>query len=215
MENTLLTKLPIVFVHGRNADSGVWGSLKRTLVQSGYPEDLLLTWDYDTSQSTNEILADKFDQYIRATGHSQIDIICHSLGALPTRWWLKFRDGNTLTRNWISLAGPNHGTVLGYLCALWDQGCKDMTPNSWVISHLNQDIETPGPTHYTTFWSAQDEQIIPPSSTRLAGATNIEVSGLKHNDFLDNPDVFSHILKILAQPQMSKSTTSPMIHSLQ
>lgn len=215
MNSKIPTSIPVILVHGRNADAGVWSQLKRVLVQSGYQEGMIFTWNYDTSKSTNEVLAEEFDQYIRGIGYASVDIISHSLGALPTRWWVKFWGGNTLTRNWISLAGPNHGTALGYLCALWDQGCKDMTPNSWVISHLNENTETPGPTRYTTFWSPQDEQIIPPSSTRLSGASNIEVSNLKHNDFLSSPEVFQQIVEILKGASVIAPTCSSSTPSIQ
>jgi len=198
---TSVVKLPVVLVHGRNADSGVWGRLKAVLVQHGYQDTWLFGWNYDTSQSTNEVLSGEFSQYIqgvlRDTGATQVDIVAHSLGALPTRWFIKFGGGTQIVRNWISLAGPNHGTSLGYLCALWDQGCKDMTPGSWVISHLNQNTETPGPTKYTTIWSASDEQISPPTSTLLSGATNIEVSSMKHNDLLGSEEVFNHVISAL------------------
>lgn len=198
---TPTAKLPVVLVHGRNADSGVWGSLRAALTQQGYPEGLLFGWNYDTSQSTNEVLSGEFSQYIqgvlRDTGAAQVDIIAHSLGSLPTRWFIKFDGGAQVVRNWISLAGPNHGTSLGYLCALWDQGCRDMTPGSWVVSHLNQDTETPGPTKYTTIWSSGDEQISPPTSTLLSGATNIEVSSMKHNDLLSSEEVFGHVINTL------------------
>lgn len=198
---TSAVKLPVVLVHGRNADSGVWGSLKAALVQHGYQDTWLFGWNYDTSQSTNEVLSGEFSQYIqgvlRDTGATQVDIVAHSLGSLPTRWFIKFDGGTQIVRNWISLAGPNHGTSLGYLCALWDQGCKDMTPGSWVVSHLNQETETPGPTKYTTIWSAGDEQISPPTSTLLSGATNIEVSRMKHNDLLGSEEVFNHVINAL------------------
>ena len=198
---TSAVKLPVVLVHGRNADSGVWGSLKAALIQHGYQDAWLFGWNYNTSQSTNEVLSGEFRQYIqrvlRDTGATQVDIVAHSLGSLPTRWFIKFDGGNQIVRNWISLAGPNHGTSLGYLCALWDQGCKDMTPGSWVISHLNQETETPGPTKYTTIWSAGDEQIFPPTSTLLSGATNIEVSRMEHNDLLGSEEVFNHVIYTL------------------
>ncbi|MFJ3220791.1 esterase/lipase family protein [Kitasatospora sp. NPDC086801] len=190
--------LPVILIHGRNADPGVWGTLMTGLRSKDVPA---FAWGYDTSQSTNEVLAGELtryvDQVLSQTGATKVNIVAHSLGSLPSRWYIKFDGGNRTVANWISLAGPNHGTTLGYLCALWDQGCKDMTPNSWVISHLNQDTETPGPTQYTTFWSPEDEQISPTTSTKLNGATNIEVDGLKHNDFLTNPDVLDKVTAIL------------------
>ncbi|MDI3422739.1 esterase/lipase family protein, partial [Streptomyces luteolus] len=42
---------PVVFVHGYNADPGVWGSLRDDFRAAGYAEDELYSWGYDTSQS--------------------------------------------------------------------------------------------------------------------------------------------------------------------
>ena len=201
MSDFSLKKPPVVLVHGRNTDSGVWGELNQFLINNGYSENMLFGWNYDTTQSTNEVLSAKFKEYVKGvlqqTGEKKVDIVAHSLGSLPSRWYIKFDGGKDIVRNWISLAGPNHGTALGDLCAIWDQGCKDMTPDSWVISHLNEDTETPSPTKYTTIWSPGDEQISPPTSTKLSGADNIEVSSMKHNDLLSSQEVFEHILSTL------------------
>ncbi|BEN08979.1 lipase [Serratia marcescens] len=192
---------PLILVHGRNADSGVWVALKSYLLTQGYTDDLLFGWNYDSSQSVNEVLAGQFKTYVAdvlsQTGADKVDIVAHSLGSLLTRWFIKFEGGKDSVRQWISIAGPNHGTQLGWLCALWDQGCRDMTPGSYVITNLNQDTETPNPTQYTTIWSAGDEQISPPTSTPLSGADNIQVSQMKHNELLASEEVFEHILNTL------------------
>ncbi|MER7848176.1 triacylglycerol lipase [Kitasatospora sp. NPDC096077] len=192
-------RIPVILIHGRNADPGVWGPLTSYLVQQGVPKESILTWGYDTSQSTNEVLAARLAAYVDATGAARVNIVAHSLGSLPSRWYVKFGGGSRKVANWISLAGPNHGTGMAYLCALWDQGCRDMTPGSYVVSHLNQDTETPGPTRYTTIRSDSDEQISPTTSTELSGADNIEIDGLRHNDFLTSTDVFRRISDILAR----------------
>ncbi|GAA1139460.1 triacylglycerol esterase/lipase EstA (alpha/beta hydrolase family) [Kitasatospora gansuensis] len=184
---------PVIFVHGRNAGPGVWGTMTADFRDHGFPADRLFTWSYDTGRSTNEVLAGQLASYVeqvrQQTGAAQVDLVAHSLGSLPTRWYVRYGDGSRTVANWVSLAGPNHGTTLGYLCALWDQGCRDMTPNSYVVSHLNQGDETPGTTRYTTVRSSCDEQIAPTASTALAGATNLETGCLKHNDLLTDRSV--------------------------
>ncbi|MFJ9522485.1 esterase/lipase family protein [Kitasatospora sp. NPDC101801] len=170
----------------------------------GFPADRLFTWSYDTSRSTNELLAGQLASYVeqvrQQTGAAQVDLVAHSLGSLPTRWYVKFGDGGRTVAHWVSLAGPNHGTTLGYLCALWDQGCRDMTPNSYVVGHLNQDDETPGSTRYTTVRSSCDEQIAPTGSTALSGAVNLESACLKHNDLLTDPAVAAAVRTALTSP---------------
>ncbi|MFJ5711624.1 esterase/lipase family protein [Streptomyces sp. NPDC093105] len=194
---------PVVFVHGRNAGPGVWGALTDRLIAAGTPADRIFAWSYDSSQSTNEVLAGRLAAYVddvlRRTGADQVDLVAHSLGSLPTRWYVKYGDGSKV-RNWVSLAGPNHGTSLAWACALWDQGCRDMTPGSYVMSRLNEGDETPGDVRYTTFWSAGDGQILPTSSTALSGARNVQVADMGHNDLLGDPDVARQLLATLAAP---------------
>ncbi|MGW4645445.1 esterase/lipase family protein [Kitasatospora sp. NPDC004289] len=194
---------PVILVHGRNAGPGVWGAATAALTARGVPADRIFAWSYDTSASTNEVLAGRLatyvDQVLHETGAAKVDLVAHSLGSLPTRWYVKFGDGGRTVRNWVSLGGPNHGTGLAWFCALWDQGCKDMTPNSYVLGHLNTAPETPDPVHYHTFWSSCDEQISPPSSTELAGAVNTRTAAcLKHNDLLTDPTVLAQLAASLS-----------------
>ncbi|WP_269856696.1 esterase/lipase family protein [Streptomyces sp. RPT161] len=192
---------PVVFVHGRNAGPGVWGGMMTDFTAAGYPQDRLFAWSYDTSQSTNEVLSGQLSSYVDTvlarTGATRVDIVAHSLGSLPTRWYIKFGGGARKVAHWASLAGPNHGTSLAYLCALWDQGCRDMTPGSYVVQHLDQGAEAPGPVRYATWWSPCDEQVSPPTSTELTGAANTETGCLKHNDFLSDRTVSEQVLAFL------------------
>lgn len=97
----------------------------------------------------------------------------------------------------MSLAGPNHGTQLAWLCALYDQGCRDMTPGSYVVKRLNDGDETPGTVRYTTVRSPCDEQIVPVTSTALTGADNVEAPCLKHNELLTDETVATEVRKAL------------------
>ncbi|RPK61174.1 MULTISPECIES: triacylglycerol lipase [unclassified Streptomyces] len=198
---TASTWTPVIFVHGRNSDPGVWTTMISRFESAGDPKSRFFAWDYDTSLSTNEVLSAQLADYVNRvldeTGAEQVDIVAHSLGSLPSRWYIKFGGGGTTVRNWVSLAGPNHGTSLGYLCALWDQGCRDMTPGSYVVQHLNEADPTPGSTRYTTFRSGCDEQTSPTTSTMLDGAANLETSCLKHNALLTDPAVADQVHTVL------------------
>ena len=139
---------PVVFVHGYNADPGVWGGLRGDLRAAGYADSELFSWGYDTHQSVNEVLAGRLGAYVdqvrRQTGAARVDIVAHSLGSLVGRWYVKFGGGTATVDHWVSLAGPNRGTSTAWACALWDQACRDMTPGSYVVKNLNGGDETPG-----------------------------------------------------------------------
>ncbi|MFF9199816.1 triacylglycerol lipase [Streptomyces sp. NPDC014779] len=184
---------PVILVHGYNADPGVWGGLDARLRAAGYAEGEIFRWGYDTHRSVNEVLAGRFAAYVdevrRTTGAERVDVVAHSFGSLPTRWYVKYGGGTATVAHWISLAGPNHGTSVAWACALWDQACRDMTPGSWVQNRLAEGDETPDPVTHTTFWSGCDEVIDPDTSVPLTGATNIAAGCLDHNALLGDEGV--------------------------
>ncbi|MET9318768.1 triacylglycerol lipase [Streptomyces sp. NPDC003038] len=182
------TRNPVVFVHGYNADPGVWGSLRENLLAAGYADSELFSWGYDSHQSVNEILAGRLGAYVeqvrQRTGAAKVDVVTHSFGSLVSRWYVKFGGGAATVDHWVSLAGPNRGTSTAWACALWDQACRDMTPGSYVVKNLNSGDETPGAVKYATFWSNCDEVVNPDDSVPLTGAANTPAGCLKHNDLL-------------------------------
>lgn len=195
---------PVVFVHGYNADPGVWGALREDLRAAGYADSDLFSWGYDTHRSVNEVLAGQLGAYVeqvrRQTGADKVDIVAHSFGSLVSRWYVKYGGGTATVHHWVSLAGPNHGTSIAWACALWDQACRDMTPGSYVVKNLNSGDETPGAVAYATFWSNCDEVVDPDAGVPLAGAANTPVGCLRHNDLLGDDGTSAGVRAFLATP---------------
>ncbi|MGW4746001.1 esterase/lipase family protein [Streptomyces sp. NPDC004290] len=195
-------RVPVVFVHGYNADPGVWGGLRADLRADGYADAELFSFGYDTHRSVNESLSGELAAYVegvkRQTGASRVDLVAHSFGSLVTRWYVKFDPaGQTSVAHWVSLAGPNHGTSTAWACALWDQACRDMTPNSYVQRKLAEGDETPGAVRYATWWSNCDEVINPDDSVPLAGAVNNGAGCLDHNALLGDDAVSAGVRAFL------------------
>ncbi|MFD8414333.1 esterase/lipase family protein [Streptomyces sp. NPDC059650] len=194
---------PVVLVHGYNADPGVWGSLRADLRAAGYADAELFSWGYDTHRSVNEVLAGQLGAYVdqvrRQTGAERVDVVSHSFGSLVSRWYVKYGGGTAAVDRWVSLAGPNHGTSTAWACALWDQACRDMTPNSYVVRNLNSGDETPGAVRYATFRSDCDEVVSPRGSVPLTGAANTAVGCLGHNDLLGDDATSAGVRAFLAE----------------
>ncbi|MFF9066375.1 esterase/lipase family protein [Streptomyces sp. NPDC014891] len=187
-------RTPVVFVHGYNADPGVWGGLREDFKADGYTDAELFSFGYDTHRSVNEVLSGRLAAYVedvkRRTGAARVDLVSHSFGSLVTRWYAKHDPaGPSSVAHWVSLAGPNHGTTTAWACALWDQACRDMTPGSYVQKGLASGDETPGDVRYATWWSECDEVVNPDNSVPLAGAANNAAGCLAHNDFLGDDAV--------------------------
>ncbi|MEV0415739.1 hypothetical protein AB0I68_34465 [Streptomyces sp. NPDC050448] len=95
---------PVVFVHGYNADPGVWGGLREDLRAAGYADSDLFSWGYDTHQSVNEVLAGRLGAYVdqvrRQTAAARVDIVAHSFGSLVGRWYVKLGLGRDPAWTW-------------------------------------------------------------------------------------------------------------------
>lgn len=187
---------PILFVHGWNSSGSTWNTMVGRFQSAGYASSHLRTISYNSNQSNVQIASQvqaAADQLLAQTGASKVDIITHSMGGLSSRYYVKFLGGTAHVDDWVSLAGPNHGTSTAYACWLFSRSCRDMTPGSGVLNDLNSGDPTPGSTSYATWWSSCDNVINPSTSTPLPGASNTQTACLGHSDFTSNQTVFNQV----------------------
>ncbi|GAA5116173.1 triacylglycerol lipase [Haloechinothrix salitolerans] len=190
---------PVVFVHGWSSSSSAWDEMVADFKAAGYADSELYAWDYNSAQSnktTAQQLAALIDDVRAATGAAQVDIVTHSMGGLNSRWYVKFLGGTSYVDDWVSLAGPNHGTNSAYWC--WTTSCYEMRPGSGFLSDLNAGDETPGSVDYGTWWSSCDAVINPDDSTVLDGAANTHTACIGHSDFLSNDTVSRQVRDFVA-----------------
>lgn len=194
----------IVLIHGMNDGPGVFDTMVDMLKHKGYQDNQIHRFSYDTDYGSR--VADeaaRFDTYVRQeTEGRKFDIVAHSLGSVISRYWMASGQKDAArVANWISLAGPNHGTIAAYWWgtaagAFWKQFVWDITPGSDALRRANngQDYnwwgETGnGPTRFTTFRSGCDKGLtgVPLDeavmfdkedfdSTSLGGAINYKVT---------------------------------------
>lgn len=186
---------PILFVHGFTASSSAWNTMIPRFQADGWHSNQLFAITYNSFQS-NATIANQIkttvDQIRATTGASKVDIVTHSMGGLSTRYYLKNLGGTAFVDDWVSLAGPNHGTIWAWGCAFLTP-CLQMTPGSSFLNGLNAGDETPGAVSYGTWWSACDEIITPDESVILSGATNTQTSCLLHSGLLINLAVYNQV----------------------
>jgi triacylglycerol lipase len=182
---------PVLFVHGWLSSGRIWSTMIDRFEHDGWSDSELFSWSYDWHQSneaTARQLAAEVDSVRAATGAAKIDIVAHSMGGLSSRYYLNYLGGTANVDDWVSIGGPNHGTLSAYAC--WDRSCLDMRPGSRLLTRLNSGDETPGATRYGTVWSSCDEIILPQTSVPLSGATNVHVGCVGHVSLLFAPNVY-------------------------
>lgn len=191
---------PILFVAGWHEPTWLWGTMIGRFESAGWSGSAeLFTLSYDTSQSAVASAAEvavEVKRILEFTGASKIDLVTHSLGALPTRYYIKNLGGEQTVEDWVSLGGPNHGTDAAYTCSE-EPSCIDMEPGSTFLTELNAGSETPGPVRYATWWSPCDEVIVPNESVILQGATNTETECISHEDLMSNEKVYDQVREFL------------------
>ncbi|MGW4029194.1 esterase/lipase family protein [Streptomyces sp. NPDC004838] len=175
------TRDPVLFVHGLGGASWNWDEMIDDFVAAGWSRDRLHAISYNTAQSsvlTAEEIKDEADALRARTGAAKIDIVGHSLGALNTRWYVKFLGGASYVDDWVSIGGVNYGTYGALTCVL--DSCRDAWPGSDFLDRLNGGDPSPGPVNYTTIWSWCDEAVQPDSFATLEGAVNWNAGCVGH-----------------------------------
>jgi triacylglycerol lipase len=186
---------PILFVHGWNSSASTWNTMVGRFAADGWTSAELNTWSYNTAQSnatTAQQLASRVNGVLAATGAARLDLISHSMGGLSTRYYVKNLGGGPKVDEFVSLAGPNHGTSTANLC-FWNTSCFEMRPGSSFLNALNSGDETPSTPRYGTWWSPCDEIINPDTSTILAGAANTQTPCLSHSGVKDSAGVYAQV----------------------
>lgn len=184
---------PILFVHGYTGNASNWNTMIDRFQADGY--DNLYAFTFSSFKSNASVAQDinlVSDLIRSATGADKIDIITHSMGGLSSRYYLKHLGGTSEVDDWVSLGGPNHGTIWAYGC-WWFSPCNQMIPGSSFLNSINSGDETPGSVKYGTWRSPCDELVIPSSSTSLSGATNTQTACIGHGALITNATVYNQI----------------------
>ena len=191
---------PVLFVHGWRGDAAQWRAMRARFRADGWTDAELFTWTYDTgrpSAFTAARLSARIDQILVATRAERVDLVTHSMGALPSRFYLRDERSAGKVDAWVSLGGPNHGTTSAEVC--FSAACREMRLGSAFLAALNADDETPGDLRYATWWSPCDEVIAPDSSVILDGAENHRTTCIGHMDFLRDTAVYRQVRDFISR----------------
>jgi triacylglycerol lipase len=195
---------PILFVHGYRGNLSTFKTMKAKFEAAGWPKKWLLNWDYEWWKSNATIakkIETKVNELFAKTGAKKVDIISHSMGALSSRYYIKELKGWEKVDDWVSLAGPNHGTTLANKCVY--TSCVEMRPGSAFLKNLNT-VETPAGPNYGT-WRAGSKNgkscdwvIKPPRSVEMGGkAVNTVTKCLSHGELHEDKTVFEEVRKFV------------------
>jgi triacylglycerol esterase/lipase EstA (alpha/beta hydrolase family) len=124
------------------------------------------------------ILRAEIQRVKAATGAKKVDLVAHSEGGLISRYYIQKLMETPDVERLVTLATPNHGTVLGYIGP--GMGADQMQPKSAFLNQLNSPDRAPEGVKYTSIRAGMDEIIIPHDSPIMAGADNELVEVCEH-----------------------------------
>jgi triacylglycerol esterase/lipase EstA (alpha/beta hydrolase family) len=138
------------------------------------------------------------------TGAATVDLVGYSAGGVVARLWVA-DGGAAQVRRVVTLGSPQHGTELADLAGSvvpgeCPAGCQDLGTDSALLRRLNAGDETPAGPTWVSFWTTQDQTVLPPDSARLDGALNIPVQSVcadarvGHGDLPTDPLVEQMVL---------------------
>ena len=189
---------PVLLLHGVLNNSGVWVGLREALVARGIGPVYTLSCGPPLASIEDfaDQVAAKVDAILRATGASRVAIVGHSMGGLVARAYLR-RFGAARIALVMTLGTPHHGSVHAWLFPGICLG--QLRPgNAWLAELNRHQGASPG-ARLVSVWSWHDSMVAPQTSSRLAGAENIELIGIGHNALLGDPGVYALVAAELAR----------------
>lgn len=179
---------PILLVHGVLCNAGVWYSVRKELSARGLGPVYALSYGPPlvSIERFAEQLAGRIDTILRETGAARVALVGHSMGGIVARAYLR-RHGAARVSLVMTLGAPHHGSVHAWLFPGTCLG--QLRPGNPWLAALNRDEGAPVPVRVVSLWSWHDSMVAPQTSSRLAGAENIELSGIGHNAILGDEDV--------------------------
>ena len=175
---------PVLLLHGFIDNRSVFVLLRRSLRRHGrhHVEALNyspLTCDIRTAAA---LLSRHVEKICARTGHSQVDVVGHSLGGLIARYYVQRLGGDARVHTLVTLGTPHAGTRVAPLLSAHPV-VRQMCPDSDVIAELRQ----PAPecrTRMVSFWSDGDQLMVPAEVARIDHpdllSQNIHIHGIGH-----------------------------------
>jgi len=139
------------------------------------------------------IVEDAVLRITQATGEPPL-LVCHSMGGLAARAWLRAAKNAQRVHRVITIGTPHRGTWLGRLSHTIN-GRQMRLDGAWV-SRLAQDADG---TAFTCWYSNCDHIVFPASAATLPGADNRLLRGPAHVELAFEPQVMAHAFEVLRE----------------
>lgn len=205
-------RAPILLVHGYGQNRGDFYLMgMRLRRQTGAAVYGINYWVFGPIPTVAQRVREAVDRIKRDRGCDGVDVVCHSMGGVATRYLLQV-EGYRGIRSLTTLGSPHFGTKRARLAP--GRSGRDMVPGSAFNLKL-QASEPRTDVPINTVWSHADEIISPAPSAVLEFANHVhEVEDQGHLTLLFSMDVHRAVagwLDEIATPWSATERETPMV----
>lgn len=176
--NFNLTHIPVIFIHGYQANSSLFDNFKDYLGTKGFPTEY---FNYDSTKGVaygarqlDSYISNIKDEYIqKGIQINRVDLIGHSMGGLVARYYTCSPDytGTSTVEKIIFLSVPQNGSSLATLGLKYynDKGILDLMPDSSLFTEIFPNMKNKGLNNMIQTGSllGQYDEVVSPESASL------------------------------------------------
>ena len=185
---------PVLLVHGYLCNRGVWWWLKPRLERAGHVV-ATVTLEPVLGQIDDSVqpLMERIEAVCRETGAQRVALVCHSMGGLTARAYLRACGSERVARL-ITIATPHQGSVLARLGL--GRNARQMQDRSEWIDALGQ-ATLPAHLPAVSIYSLHDNLVAPQDNAILPGAQQMPLTGRGHMEVLVSRPILDLLLGLL------------------
>lgn len=199
---------PVLMLHGYGANAAFWKPFSRKLSEAGISHSAIdLEPVLGSIDDYAPLISHAADALCRASGAQRVILLCHSMGGLAARAWLRSA-GTERAARVITLGTPHHGSTLaGYGIG---RNARQMLPpagdaSSW-LAELDASEDAARRALFVSLYTRHDNIVSPQSSAVLAGARNVGLDLVGHVALGFDREVGERVLAEIISVRRSRST---------
>ncbi|MDF1486440.1 alpha/beta fold hydrolase [Ramlibacter sp. H39-3-26] len=183
----------VVLVHGYLCNRGFWNPWLQALRARG---QVCIAVNLEPPFGPIDGYAATIDAAVRrataATGLPPV-LVCHSMGGLAARAWLRaWPDAAARVRRIVTIGAPHHGTWLARFSGR--ENVRQMRRRGPWLRALRAHEPAGRAALFTCWYSNCDNVVFPASTATLAGADNRFIAGVAHVGMAFHPQVMRAVL---------------------
>lgn len=185
----------VVFLHGFVCNRGFWSPWMKRVRADGHAFVAVnLEPVFASIEAYTPIVDEAVQRVTACTGQPPL-LVCHSMGGLVARSWLRASGAAGRVAHVVTIGSPHRGTWMGRFSRR-TQGRQMQLRSGWLDA-LASDEAGPHQPPFTCWYSNCDNVVFPASTATLPHGNNRFLAGRAHVELAFDPVVMEHTLALL------------------